>query len=61
MEGARWNSERQTITTSRPQEMYTPMPVIHFLPEVNYKSDTKVKNYSTPVYKTSERKGNEVN
>jgi len=55
MEGARWDAEAKKMAISRPGEMYTPIPTVHFQPEVDHKVAADV--YQLPVYKTDVRKG----
>jgi dynein heavy chain len=55
MDGARWDMEKRTIADSRPGEMFSLVPVIHFRPEADYKPNPT--EYSAPVYKTSVRAG----
>jgi len=55
MEGARWDADARQMAISRPGEMYTPLPVIHFIPEVDHKQ--KPTDYACPIYKTAVRKG----
>ncbi|CCW62408.1 unnamed protein product [Phytomonas sp. EM1] len=55
MEGARWDARRQTLQESRPRELYTEMPVIHFDPVVNWVHDPT--KFVCPVYKTLTRAG----
>mmetsp|Transcript_44339 Transcript_44339/g.86753 ORF Transcript_44339/g.86753 Transcript_44339/m.86753 type:complete len:4144 (+) Transcript_44339:98-12529(+) len=55
MDGARWNPETGTIFDSKLGELFSEVPIIHFLP-----SNTHVpneKDYQCPVYKTSVRAG----
>ncbi|ETV90921.1 hypothetical protein H310_14407 [Aphanomyces invadans] len=53
LEGARWNGV--TLEEARPGEMFSPMSVVHFLPQANI--DRRKDEYPCPVYKTSVRKG----
>ena len=55
MEGMKWNSEVETIDDPNPGEMFSLLPVIHFLPAANVKPD--LKDYRCPVYKISTRRG----
>jgi len=55
MEGARFDRESKLMQISRAGEMYTPIPMIHFMPAVGHK--TAPTDYACPIYKTSERKG----
>ncbi|CCW68744.1 unnamed protein product [Phytomonas sp. Hart1] len=55
MEGARWDAEGRRLEESRPRELYTEMPVIHFDPVVNQVPDPA--KFVCPVYKTLTRAG----
>jgi len=55
MDGARWDQEARTVAESKPGEMFSAVPIIHFRPEQDYKPDPS--QYSAPVYKTSVRAG----
>jgi len=55
MDGARWDAEAESVVDSRPGEMYSVVPIIHFMPHKDYKADPS--EYSAPVYKTSVRAG----
>eukprot|EP00796_Vickermania_ingenoplastis_P008354 gene8354-5852_t len=55
IEGARWDGEEHTLTESRPKELYTDMPILHFDPIINRVPDKK--DYVCPVYKTLTRAG----
>ncbi len=54
-DGARWDKEKREITDSRPGEVNSSMPVIHFMPTKDYKPNPL--EYSAPMYKTSVRAG----
>ena len=54
-DGARWDSAAQTVTDSRPGEINSVMPILHFIPTKDYKPNPK--EYSAPMYKTSTRAG----
>jgi dynein heavy chain len=54
-DGARWDRERHCVTESRPGEINSPMPIMHFMPTKDYKPNPK--EYSAPMYKTSVRAG----
>eukprot|EP00668_Euglena_longa_P016545 GGOE01020817.1.p1 GENE.GGOE01020817.1~~GGOE01020817.1.p1 ORF type:complete len:1249 (-),score=501.70 GGOE01020817.1:103-3465(-) len=56
MDSCRWNTERRVIEDSAGGEQFTPLPVIHFLPEQYHKKPDGF--YSAPLYKTIERRGN---
>jgi dynein heavy chain len=55
MEGARWDRDKMTIQDSFPMEMYSPMPLIRFIPTQG--SIGKERLYTCPLYKTSARAG----
>lgn len=55
MDGARWNKGASTVDDSRPGEIYSFVPVIHFIPTKDYKANPK--EYSAPCYKTHVRAG----
>merc|ERR1719198_2462611 len=55
LEGARWEWERWLVAESKVGEMFTPLPKVHFEPEVDHV--LKKGLYECPVYKTVERKG----
>jgi len=55
LDGAYWDREKQSIVESKKGEMTSPLPVIHFLPEVDHQVTDDV--YECPLYKTSVRKG----
>ena len=55
MEGARFDQNTMTLNESHPGEMFSEMPMIHFLPA---KDHVPAKaNYLCPVYKTTVRAG----
>ena len=55
IDGARWNMEHQVLDNAKPGVMYSQLPVTEFRP---VKEEAQPSNqYSTPVYKTSERAG----
>jgi len=56
MEGARFDLTANSIVDSRPKELYTKMPVIHFVPEKERKAPTE-NVYRCPVYKVLSRRG----
>lgn len=55
MDGARWDDEKLQLEDLRPRELFSSLPVIHFLPVAHYKRDPT--QYEAPVYKTSTRAG----
>jgi len=54
-DGARWDKAKREVTDSRPGEVNSAMPVIHFVPTKDYKPNPA--EYSAPMYKTSVRAG----
>jgi dynein heavy chain len=56
MEGARWDTDNQTITEPKLKELYFKMPIIWFKPQVD-KPKQIDSNYECPVYKTLKRAG----
>ncbi len=56
LEGARWNYETHILDESKPKELYTDVPVIHFLPKVNRDLPTS-GFYFCPLYKVLSRMG----
>jgi dynein heavy chain len=54
-DGARWDKKERTVIESKPGEIYGAVPLIHFMPTVNYKPSPK--EFSAPVYKTHVRAG----
>ena len=55
LDGARWDSQADTMVDQVVGKLYFPMPVIHFLPVENYAPKQQV--YHCPCYKTSNRAG----
>eukprot|EP00930_Biecheleria_cincta_P014239 TRINITY_DN1233_c0_g1_i1.p1 TRINITY_DN1233_c0_g1~~TRINITY_DN1233_c0_g1_i1.p1 ORF type:complete len:4262 (-),score=887.85 TRINITY_DN1233_c0_g1_i1:333-13118(-) len=55
LEGARYDSVTEQLENSRPKELFTDMPVLHFVPVKNRVPD--VKDYRMPCYKVISRKG----
>jgi len=55
LEGARWDRELELVVPSDLGEMYTPLPIVHFIPCVDHVIPPT--RYACPVYKTAERKG----
>ena len=56
LEGARWNYDTHLLDESLPKELYTDVPVIHFLPVVNREMPTSGV-YFCPLYKVLSRQG----
>jgi len=58
MDGARWDDTDGVIAESLPKVLFDSIPHIHILPCESSKDPTDKKSmYTSPVYKTSERKG----
>lgn len=55
MDGARWDRDRKLLVDSNPGEMFSAMPIIHFIPKANYVPPPEL--YHAPTYKTSTRAG----
>ncbi len=55
MDGARWDRDARVIEDSRPGEIYSRWPVVHFIPTRDYKPSPH--EYAAPTYKTSTRAG----
>eukprot|EP01063_Lacrimia_lanifica_P030849 TRINITY_DN4987_c0_g1_i1.p1 TRINITY_DN4987_c0_g1~~TRINITY_DN4987_c0_g1_i1.p1 ORF type:complete len:2324 (+),score=1039.90 TRINITY_DN4987_c0_g1_i1:991-6972(+) len=55
MEGARWSREEEKIVESRPKELYTVVPEMHFKPEQH--RDPPEQQFRCPLYKTLTRAG----
>jgi len=55
LDGARWDRPMQMLADSLPKVMSDTLPVIHFIPSVNFKRDKK--DYECPLYKTAVRAG----
>ena len=55
MEGLAWNVEKQMLQDCRKGEMFSLLPIIHFLPTDNVQYATTT--YKCPVYKISTRQG----
>jgi len=56
LEGARWNYQTHYLDDSLPKELYTDVPVIHFLPVSNRQPPTSGV-YFCPLYKVLSRAG----
>jgi dynein heavy chain len=54
-DGARWDKKERTVVESKPGEIYGAVPLIHFMPTVNYRPSPL--EFSAPVYKTHVRAG----
>ena len=56
LEGARWNYEKHLLDDSLPKELYTDVPMIHFIPVANRVLPT-TGCYFCPLYKVLSRCG----
>lgn len=56
LEGARWNYEKHILDDSLPKELYTDVPMIHFIPVANRVLPT-TGCYFCPLYKVLSRAG----
>jgi dynein heavy chain len=54
LQGARWNSDKNTVDKAKPKEMFCPMPVVN-CKAINVDKKEKVGIYECPVYKTEQR------
>lgn len=55
LDGARWNRDGHFLAKANSGEMYSKLPVLHFIPMVNYVPPAA--NYECPLYKTHVRAG----
>lgn len=51
LEGARWDKTRKSLADPKPKELFSPVPVIHLLPEQHRKAPT---SKSLPTYLSTE-------
>ena len=56
LEGARWNYDEDKLDVSLPKELYTDVPMIHFIPTANRELPTEGV-YFCPLYKVLSRAG----
>ena len=56
LDGARWDRDKMVIGESNPKLLFDSLPIIHLQPGEKDKFELK-HTYSTPVYKTSARRG----
>jgi dynein heavy chain len=56
LEGSRWDKEVKSLVDPKPKELFSPMPVIHMLPE-QYRATPQSGIYRCPVYKVLTRTG----
>jgi dynein heavy chain len=54
-DGARYDAAARVVTDSRPGEINSALPLVHFVPVKDYRPDPL--EYSAPCYKTSTRAG----
>ena len=54
LEGARWSRKQNSLVESRPKILFTDCPCIWLKPGTEIE---KFPHYNTPLYKTSERRG----
>eukprot|EP00927_Polykrikos_kofoidii_P001659 TRINITY_DN10635_c0_g2_i1.p1 TRINITY_DN10635_c0_g2~~TRINITY_DN10635_c0_g2_i1.p1 ORF type:complete len:1545 (-),score=361.06 TRINITY_DN10635_c0_g2_i1:69-4703(-) len=55
LEGCRWDENIHALAPSRPKQLFVPMPVVLFRPELDWKP--RPERYPCPVYKVLSRKG----
>jgi dynein heavy chain len=55
-EGARWDKDTHVMQDPRPKELFSPMPVIHKIPE-QFRETPQSGIYRCPVYKILSRRG----
>jgi len=53
LEGGSWNINSSLLESSKPREMFCPLPVIYLRPAIVDRVETGI--YSCPVYKTQQR------
>lgn len=56
LEGARWDKSVRSLVDPRPKELFSPIPIIHMLPERN-RATPQSGIYRCPVYKVLTRTG----
>lgn len=56
IEGARWDSRSHLLADSQPKELFSNLPLIHLVPEVN-RVVTREGMYMCPLYKVVSRAG----
>lgn len=56
LEGARWDFKKHMLTTSKPKELYSDMPLILILPLID-RVTPKEGIYNCPLYKVLSRRG----
>ena len=56
LEGCKWDNQTHKLGPSNQKELYTPLPIVHFLPKIDRKApETGI--YNCPVYKVLSRAG----
>jgi dynein heavy chain, axonemal len=56
LEGARWCLERRYLAESESKILYTPCPMVHFMPKKN--NEIQVEGvFACPLFKTADRLG----
>ncbi|CAM9286047.1 unnamed protein product [Ectocarpus sp. 6 AP-2014] len=55
IEGASWDHVTKRLCDPRPDQMWAPAPIVHFLPETDHEPNPA--DYICPTYKTSARRG----
>merc|ERR1712139_610420 len=55
LEGAMWDRAKASLQSSMPKELYSEMPIMHFVPTLDKEEATGV--YQCPVYKVLARRG----
>eukprot|EP00948_MAST-09A_sp_MAST-9A-sp1_P000520 g520.t1 len=55
LDGGKWDLENDCIREGDPGEMFSNLPIVHFMPEQNHQCPETF--YECPCYKTSERAG----
>lgn len=56
IEGARWDNKTHMLQDSKPKELFSNLPLIHLVPEVN-RVVQKTGLYNCPLYKVVSRAG----
>jgi dynein heavy chain len=56
LEGCKWDNQIHKLAPSNPKELYTPLPIVHFLPVID-RVAPKTGVYNCPVYKVLSRAG----
>lgn len=56
LEGARWDTAEQSLVDSKPKELFTLFPIVHFIPEFDHVPPA-TNIYRCPLYKTLTRQG----